>query len=92
MDALLSRLTPEQFDEWRAAQELDNVVGLDKLYAVLSLLGAGLTHAWGVKTKPEDFIPQWQPCGARVDEDAPVSPNQQAAMVKMQAASLGWSK
>lgn len=56
-------MTPEQFDRWMAYSIVEPI-GLEKLYQVLGLVGAGICNGWGMPVTPSDFIP-----GSEADED-----------------------
>lgn len=88
---MLAHITAEQLDEWRAADELDQLLGQEKLYQVLSLLGCALVNSWGGKTEPKHFIPR-APADLRQQAKRAtgiVTPNQAAALFAQSAHRFG---
>lgn len=92
---MLKELTAEQLDEWMAADELDQIVGQEKLYRILSLIGSAIVNSWGAHSKPGDFIPR-SPADIRQQaieksrgESAEVTPNQAAVLFSLAAGRLG---
>lgn len=93
VDDMLEDLTPGQFNEWRAADELDQLLGGEKLYQILSLIGSASVNSWGGKTNPSQFIPP-SPAETKAkqqeqaDERRPAGPNQMAALFLLAAHNL----
>lgn len=57
VEQMLEELTPFELRRWQAYDVLEPL-GLEKLYSILSLIGAGLCQVWGAKgIKPEHFLP-----------------------------------
>ena len=84
-------MTPGQLDEWMAADALGQMVGLEKLYTVMSLIGSTLVNSWGGTTRPENFIPKPPADCRQADraENQEVSPNQMAAAFTIASAGAG---
>ncbi len=82
---MLDRLTPGQFDEWLAYDEIEPAP-LQRIITILGLGFAALSNAWGNKLGPEYFDPHLakladEQGGGRKAEE--VSPNQGARMMSM---------
>lgn len=87
---MLEEMDPGDLDEWEAADALDELLGQEKLYRVLALIGCAIVNSWGGHAKPGDFIPK-PPADVRQNHkqsEQPVSPNQAAALFAIAYGAL----
>ncbi len=59
VDALLDRMTPQQFDEWVAYETVEGFSN-ERILAVLAVGFSAMVNSWGGKTKPEQFLPKYE--------------------------------
>lgn len=81
VDAMLDRMTPEQFDEWRAKDIVDPI-GCRGVYEILAMIGAMLSNAFGAKEVTPDSFMYWR----KEQKPEKVKESQEAAMVLLETA------
>lgn len=57
VDRLLASLTPEQFRQWEAFDQLEPI-GPDKLYVLLAHIGSAICSSNGMDIPPAAFLPE----------------------------------
>lgn len=78
---MLDRMTPEQFDEWRAKDIVDPI-GCRGVYEILAMIGAMLSNAFGGKDVTPDSFMYWR----KEQKPEKVKESQEAAMVLLETA------
>ena len=68
VDDMLNDLSVEQWEEWKAFDEVEGI-GIRRLYEVLSLVGAAFCHVMGATGVNESFFTPWVPTRENDTED-----------------------
>jgi len=62
-----SKISAREFSEWLVYAQIEPF-GYERMEIALAIAASGLANCWGAKTKPKDFMPDYQPKQRKTEE------------------------